>query len=244
MKKIITSLSLFFVLFSMASSAHAQVTTLDHLFPGYQPTVLASSTEVSAIFDGMPNTFKMGTFLGGASQCFMRAEIWSYDLYRNHHINTMKVFLYFTHAFKDAYKDMFHKKFVWWFHVTPYVLVQNADGSGVQELTLDKTFIEAPESVQQWETHFIPTHKKCAEFVPFEQFKNEVLDGPNAITGTEHCYLVRVPGTDFDEHDAEMRDAGMLKDYQFNMDDVRVSADQAPTIWTRGKIKELLGLKD
>ena len=87
---------------------------------------------------------------------------------------------------------------------------------------------------------FVDTKKKCKEYVPYSQFIREVEEG--GIVGTEHCYLVRVPATDYDPPAVEARQAGEVTDYHFDMRDVKTAAKLAPTNSTRDYIMSLLGL--
>ena len=153
----------------------------------------------------------------------------------------MKVFVFYTHAYKAAYERQFGHSFVWWFHVSPYVLAKDANGQ-VKEFTTDPSFADKPLNIQDWSMLFVDTKKKCKEYVPYSQFRNEVEGGPDATVGTEHCYLVRVPAADYDPRAVEARDSGEVKDYQFDLRDVKAAAKLAPTNDSRDYIMSLMGL--
>lgn len=175
------------------------------------------------------------------SRCFQRAEVRTYDIYRNNHINAVKVFVFYTHADKEAYQRQFSHSFVWWFHAYSYVLAKDANGQ-VKELTTDPSFADKPLNIQDWSMLFVDTKKKCKEYVPYSQFSNEVEGGPDATVGTEHCYLVRVPAVDYDPRAEEARDSGEVKDYQFDLRDVKAAAKLAPTNDSSDYIMSLMGL--
>lgn len=232
MKKAFLALAVLFV----SISSNAQPTALDQLFPGYQPTVFKSYSDVKKVFDDyMPLGFKTGTW-GRVSQCYQRAELWSYNLYRNYQINPMKVFIFYTHTYRRAYD------FDWWFHVAPYVLMRNPSTQQLEEYVLDPIFVDEPLSMKPWTDLFLESHRKCAEFVPYEKFRREVENGPDAIYGHEHCYIVRVPATDYDPTDVEAREAGRINGYHYNMDELQQAVTYAPTNGMRGYWRDLLGL--
>ncbi len=239
MKKL--SLLLVSFCFFHLASANAQVRPVEEIYPGYNASVLENAKQVETLFNGMPTSFKMKRFLSAGSQCFQRAQIWTYDFYRNKRINSMKVFVFYTHAYKAAYRRLKGEQFDWWFHVAPYLLAKDENGQ-VQEWAVDPSFAEKPLNIHDWSMLFVDTHKKCKEYVPYSQFRSEVEGGPNMKMGAEHCYIVRVPATDYDNLDVEARDKGELTTYRWDMQDVEISAKLAPTNDSRSDIKRLLGL--
>jgi hypothetical protein len=244
MKTFILSCGLFaFSFFNYSAQATNSTPDLAHLYPGYEPTVLKSSAEVQAIFDQMPTGFHMPNryFKFGGSQCYQRAELWSYDLYRNQNIKVMKTFVFYTFAYKNAYRNLTDNNFDWWFHVAPYVLNKDENGN-VVESVLDPTFADTPLNMQDWSQLFVDTHVKCKEFVRYQDFKDEVVASPTSHVGTEHCYIVRVPGTDFNADSVEARDAGSISGYHFDMDQVMTSLENAPLNWEKDELKQKLGL--
>jgi hypothetical protein len=223
------------LLFSFSAKAQNQP-ALDQLFPGYHPTVFHSYDEMKNVFDHhMPLGFKTGTW-GRVSQCYQRAELWSYNLYRNLQINPMKVFIFYTHTYRRAYD------FDWWFHVAPYTLVRNPSTQQLEEYVLDPIFVDEPLTMKPWTDLFLESHRKCAEFVPFEKFRREVENGPDAVYGKEHCYIVRVPATDYDPTDVEAREAGQKSGYQYDMDELQQAVNYAPSNGMKAYWRNLLGL--
>jgi hypothetical protein len=124
---------------------------------GYEPTILASDFAVRQAFDTMPR-------LRSDSQCFQRAHIWSFELYRYSRINTMKAFMIFTTRFQEefckyeSWENIFGHQtrctpYKWWFHVAPFVYTRN--GSQIQETVLDPEFLREPKSMRDWSYHFV-----------------------------------------------------------------------------------------
>ena len=238
------------VAFLITSSAFAQVATptpnLTTLFPGYDPTLVSSVDAAQDYLDGLPMGFKedvgiLGIHAQRVSQCYDRAELWSYHLHKNAHVNAMKVFVFYTHKYRNDYEKLYRRKsFDWWFHVAPYLLVKNEQGE-VEERVIDPEFSDTPMTMREWTDLFIETNRACKEWVPYEKFKNEVEDFTNAI-GTEHCYLVRAPGTDLEPEDIAARQLGQKTGYEFSKTDLQ-EALTAPTNRNLPDFQKSLGLQ-
>jgi hypothetical protein len=218
---------------------------LDKLYPGYPATVFNSYEPVAEMFSNqskMPTGFRGASrIFGGGSQCFHRAEIWSYNMHHNYQVNFMKVFVFYTHQYKIAHHDLMNKKFNWWFHVAPYTMVRDNATGAITEWVVDPTFANQPLQMKPWTDMFVETHRKCAEFVPFTKFKREVENGPDAVFGTEHCYIVRVPATDFEPESIEARETGKVNNYEYNYSEVRDALDAASTSANKSYYKSMLG---
>lgn len=231
-----------FLFTSFLLGTPSQAVELDRLYPGYTPTVLSSFDDVQKVFDKMPTDFKADRWYNSGSQCFHRAQIWSYHFDRNLSTKAMKVFVFYTHTYKLAYHRMKKKKFDWWFHVSPYLLVKNASTGETEEWTVDATFADKPLRMKPWTDLFVETKRKCAEYVPFEIFKNEVQVGPDAEFGNEHCYIVRVPATDFSPVDVEARSSGKKTHYNWDYNDINEALQKAPRSRSSSYFRNLLGL--
>jgi hypothetical protein len=244
MKKVLYSIAATLVL---AASAHAQAPAasatpglpLDQLYPGYQATIIQSPDAVNQLFNDMPRVMQEGGFLTPASQCFQRAEIWSYDLYKTKNVNAMKIFIFYTAAYKKLVQKETGHSFAWWFHVAPYVVNKDAKGN-LTESVLDPTFEKTPVNVYDWTRLDIKSDKPCKENVRYQDFQPELENGFKG--GTELCYLVRVPGTDYDPVSVENRDNGTLTGYDWDMGDVNYALNHAVIGSDRKALKETLGL--
>jgi hypothetical protein len=244
MKKVLYSIAATLVL---AASAHAQAPAasptpglpLDQLYPGYQATVLESPAAVNDVFNSLPREMNMGSFLVPASQCFQRAEVWSYDMYKTKHINPMKIFIFYTYAYKKWFYHESGHTFAWWFHVAPYVVNKDAKGN-LTETVLDPAFSKTPLNVYDWSRLDIDNTTPCKEGVRYQDFKDELENG--YVGGTVQCYLVRVPGTDYDPVSVEDRDSGKLTGYDWDMGDVNYAVNHAVQSSARKDLKAELGL--
>jgi hypothetical protein len=219
MKKVLYSIAATLVL---AASAHAQAPAasptpglpLDQLYPGYQATVLESPAAVNDVFNSLPREMNMGSFLVPASQCFQRAEVWSYDMYKTKHINPMKIFIFYTYAYKK-----------WFYHESGHTFA---------------AFSKTPLNVYDWSRLDIDNTTPCKEGVRYQDFKDELENG--YVGGTVQCYLVRVPGTDYDPVSVEDRDSGKLTGYDWDMGDVNYAVNHAVQSSARKDLKAELGL--
>lgn len=119
---------------------------------GYRPTVLESMEAAQALFSSMRK------LEGGETQCHQRAMYWSYEMFENQQINSMKVTMFygqkFINTFKRTRKFWFDKDYKWWYHTAPYVFVKDGRG-GLLEVVLDRTFMDQAVTLDQWTHHFV-----------------------------------------------------------------------------------------
>jgi hypothetical protein len=171
-------------------SAHAQS-------PTPSPTILESESSAQRLFDGLERGFKgfRPLLLQFGTQCTQRAHAWSYELDRVHQVITQKIFVFYTHAYQDFYVQKHGKRFKWWFHVSPFVLVKTATDQ-VEERTLDASFSDRPLSIQDWTDIFVESGKKCVENVPFADFEGDVTSEGRSHDASAHCYVIRAPMVD------------------------------------------------
>src|SRR5690606_33938624 len=82
----------------------------------HDPTVLPDYETAKKIFNGMNRSWKRDT------ECSDRAHVWAYEEWKKHNLHSNKVFLFFTNTYIRKYR------FYWWFHVSPYTLVDEHGG--------------------------------------------------------------------------------------------------------------------
>ena len=244
------TLSVFSLLISTSVFAQTPAPSPDltSMFPGYGPSIINTKEELDTLFEGMASGFKEDrSFLGvfkteEVSQCYGRAELWVYDWHRNHHIEAQKVFVFYTHQFKEDNFKITKKKFGWWFHVAPTLLAKNPTTGQAEEWVMDPEFSDHPMKMKEWTDLFVATKRKCAEWVPYEKFKNEVEAGDDAVWAKEHCYLVRAPGTDLEPQDIAARQLGKRTGYEYTKADL-AEALIAPTKDELKEFQDRLGLQ-
>lgn len=224
---VLKSLSLIPLTLIAISTARAQTAPVDiaHRFPGYEPTVLASDAQVSDIFKGMETRFQYlrPWKLQFGSECTQRAETWSYELNAVKKIKLQKVFVFYTLAYHEYHREQNDKKFRWWFHVAPYLLVKNGAGL-VEERVIDPTFAETPLDMKGWTDIFVKSHQPCIENVPFSEFEGDVTGEGRSYNKSAHCYIVRAPMYDlFPEH-ADAREKGHKTALEWDLGEVRYGA--------------------
>lgn len=184
---LVAGLSTFLMAFGVADSQeYSQLKTLK----GYTPSVLKSKEQAQEIYNLLPTTiFK------GRSGCFQRAHNWAYDLNRRYGLNSMKVFMFFTHRYQREFG------YEWFYHVAPVfpVKVKQVDGSEkIEEMVFDPTFTSAPAgsryvdnydngpvTVKQWTKYFIYPELDCPVVENYQDFEN--------FQEQYYCYLVKTP---------------------------------------------------
>jgi hypothetical protein len=217
------SLVLFSLLLSQLS--FAQNVDVTNRFPGYSPTVLENDSEASDLFNEMINDFKQFNILllQFGTQCTQRAETWTYEMNKEHAVKSEKVFVFYTHAFKQYYLQKHHQNFKWWFHVAPVVLVKNAAGIP-EERVMDKVFSTKPQAMKDWTDLFIESGEACIENVPFANFEGDVSGSGASYNANAHCYIVRAPMYDMYPMDIDNRERGLRPQMDFSTSQVLFGA--------------------
>lgn len=103
---------------------------------GYIPSNVESFEKAVQMFGYLKNNSKWFT------QCFNRAHIWAKQMHKNDHIDSMKLFIFYTSKYRRELDEK------WWFHVAPMIDING------QYYVLDKTFFRMPVIEAEWENHF------------------------------------------------------------------------------------------
>lgn len=122
------------------------------------------------------------------SICANRAHMWSYDFMRFFEVESAKVFVFYTAKTSRASGER------WWYHVAPVV---NEEG---KFYAMDKTFMDAPVSIDYWVNSFAKTRKGCYEIKneDTDLIKNVFITMPfptETKYGKHECYYKIVPST-------------------------------------------------
>ncbi len=207
------------------ASGDPEVTKL--LFPmptGFEPTVVSSQARAQEIFGFL--------FRGTAStsQCYQRANYWAHSLYLYYGIKVMKVFMFFSEAYRslDPSKPEDYIRLgysparegapnhKWWFHVSPMIYVQEPGQAEPTESVIDAGFgsvIRGPLEMRNWTNVFVDTHKACPVIDNYSVVKadqDEYGRDPDRykrrLRGREHCWLRIVPMYVYQPADIEAAD--------------------------------------
>lgn len=239
MKKGIVVLGL---LLNQLAFAQSEI-NLQGRFAGYTPTVMESTAQVDKAFAGLNTEFRKFNILNfqAGTQCTQRAETWSYGLDKINNVKLEKVFVFYTHAFKDYYRKTKGEDFQWWFHVAPYVLAKNATGA-IEERVLDKEFADRSLTMKDWTDLFIDSKEKCIENVPFANFEGDVSASGASYNKSAHCYIVRAPMYDMYPADIDARERGLRPQMDWDMGQVK-TALHALTAGPRHDFMKQAGLR-
>lgn len=132
-------------------------------------TILENYSQASSVFSSMNRSWKKKT------ECTDRAHVWSYEGWKRSGLVSKKVFLFFTKTYIRKYR------FGWWFHVSPYTLVQS--GEGTIDYVLDRKFSSTPRTMKSWTDIFIRSKKSC----PVSTYRHYRANN----YGSEHCFVVK-----------------------------------------------------
>jgi hypothetical protein len=242
MKKIVLGLSLLLQI----STASAQ-TSIDnaHRFAGFEPTVYDTEAQVAQIFSTMETGFKPLSpwTLQFGSECTERAETWTFDLNKTQNVVAEKVFVFYTEAYQRYYRAHHNgKKFKWWFHVSPYLLVKGANGQA-EERVIDHEFSKQPQTMKDWTDLFIESKEACVENVPFANFEGDITGKGASYNANAHCYIVRAPMYDMYPGDIDARERGQRSKMDWDLGQVSV-ASKALTVGARKNFFSRTGFKN
>lgn len=136
---------------------------------GFSGTLMSSIDASQSLFNKLDGRTKR------RSQCYNRAHGWSYDMWSQSRVNSMKVFIFFTQRYIRAVK------YKWWFHVAPYVITQTEEGA--IETVMDRTFTRGPTPMRKWTDQFMETKAFCPEVTKYSDYRNN--------QNTQDCYLIK-----------------------------------------------------
>ncbi len=119
------------------------------------------------------NTMRRDT--RGRSQCYNRAHVWSWELYRQFYqgqrIQTGKIWLFFTKKFIRSVR------YKWWFHIAPYM---NLDSN---PMVLDRKFTKAPMKIDGWADQIMGQDNTCQEVYKYSDYSENQF--------TADCYYIK-----------------------------------------------------
>lgn len=132
----------------IALAANANVKGVQATSPmdNYTPTVVDSS-DIANIWNNMRKAKR-------DSVCQDRAHVWSYEMKKNHNIDSMKIIVHYTLQFKEVADYL--NDFIWHYHIAPMVETESGE-----KVVLDKMiFPNGPVTDEQWVSHYEQTIEK------------------------------------------------------------------------------------
>lgn len=170
----------------------------------YEPSVLKNTAELSDFLNQIFKSLTKPIKFSVASQCYRRAHNWAWEMHSEFQIKSMKAFLFFTDKFIKE------KKFNWWFHVAPFVYVENErSGKKPKELVLDRSYhSEGPLPMNDWTEIFVGNDFRCPEISKFQDYEK--------AQNTEYCVIRKTPMYVYQPDQMEELDAtgGQILEFQ------------------------------
>lgn len=136
---------------------------------GFEPTVFNSSEETIRYFQSMRTDTRW------RSECYNRAYVWNYELWKNHGLKTRKVFMFFTKKYIREFN------YGWWFHVAPLAKVNT--GNATLEVVLDREFSRSPQLLEVWKNDYIRNRAKCPEVQKYSDYSEHQYEA--------YCYFIK-----------------------------------------------------
>lgn len=120
----------------------------------YNPSVLPSLDEAKKVFRDHR------TPRDGETQCYNRAQVWTYDWRTQRNLYSTKTWIFFTAKYIRKYN------FEWWFHVAPSVRV-NIDGQ-IKERVMDMKYARGPLDTKAWSDIFMKDDALCPTVTTYQ----------------------------------------------------------------------------
>lgn len=171
----------------MGQSSETSISSFDDLLPQlYEPTDVGSLERANSIFYSLDRSMKK------RSQCYQRAHLWAYSMWRGQSIKSQKVFMFYTQRYIRNYK------FKWWFHVSPFVVANKV------EYVVDRTFTGEALTMKEWTDVFMENHASCPSIEKYSDYENHQQ--------SQDCYLFKVPMYYYQPVNLEALEAGEIVD--------------------------------
>lgn len=149
----------------------------------YVPSVVKGGTA--------KNYFNESRISHGDTQCYNRAHVWAFELWKKHQVKSQKIFLFFSRKYIREHN------FGWWFHVAPLLIVDGWLG-GKSDKVVDPRYITAPREVDWWTGKFVSGNITCPEIKKYSEY----ADYPYS----EDCYVLKAPMYIYQPLDLEMQE--------------------------------------
>lgn len=145
------------------------------------------------------------------SQCFNRAQVWTYEWWKNHSLKSMKILIYFSRTYIRRYN------FEWWFHIAPYVHIM--ENGKVVERVMDVKYTSGPRDFQKWANIFLRNDHPCPVITKYSEYADYPYTG--------ECYFQRTHMYTYQPADLQMYEAWGYKKTNWNMTEVRWAYEEA-----------------
>lgn len=192
------------------------------LFPlptDYEPSIYTNLADIERLFHSMTTRTR------GSSQCYQRASYWTYHLQQQFGTRSMKVFLFFTEAYRSMQPPRGKPAHRWWFHVAPMVYYQDPSGQ-ITEMVLDRGWpatITRPQRMKEWSDVFVDTYRECRVIDSYaevnaqqEEWRRDGNRVRREAYRREHCLLRIVPMYYYQPVDIEALDLQGVRQHSWS----------------------------
>lgn len=131
----------------------------------YQTSYLLDKSQARFLFDSV-DTYSDSDL---SDNCYARAHYWARSFELGFDIRSMKVFVLFTPLYRNAHK------FDWWYHVAPFVPVQNENAEESQ--VLDPSYETDPKPLRDWVFHFASKAQECRVAKTLSEYDDQLALG-------------------------------------------------------------------
>lgn len=175
-----------------------------HLNETFEPTTVSGNGTAK-------NYFNQSRISHGDTQCFNRAHVWSYELWKRHQVKSQKIFLFFSRKYIREHD------FGWWFHVAPLLKIKS--WGSVSEKVMDPRFITAPRDIDWWTGKFVSSNEYCKEIHQYSEY----ADYPYI----RDCFVMKVPMYIYQPLDLEMLEVWGIEKNKYQTQDLKWAYKEA-----------------
>jgi hypothetical protein len=164
------------------------------------------------MFDSMNNGTRR------RSQCYNRAHVWAYEIYKKYStsqskMNLGKVWIFFT---QDYIRDFKHK---WWFHIAPYTQFQDS----VKTFVMDRSYNKKPIPLKEWTDIFMKNDAQCKEVKFYSHYR--------ANQQNESCFIIKSSMYYWQPFNIENLEKGEAEKTRFDMEELEKAYKNAIRRW-------------
>lgn len=131
----------------------------------FKTSTLLDKSQARFLFDSV-DTYSDSDL---SDNCYARAHYWARSFELSFDIRSMKVFVLFTPLYRNAHN------FDWWYHVAPFVPVENEPAEESQ--VLDPSYETAPKPLRDWVFHFASKAQECRVAKTLSEYYDQLALG-------------------------------------------------------------------
>ena len=153
-----------------------------------------------------------------SSQCYNRAHVWAYEIYKKYStsqekMNLGKVWIFFTQKY---IRDFKHK---WWFHIATYTQFKDS----VKTFVMDRSYTKKPVPLKEWTDIFMKNDAECKEVKFYSHYR--------ANQKNESCFIIKSSMYYWQPFNIENLEKGEAQKTRFDIEELERAYKNAIRRW-------------